>query len=146
MLTTPTMPRFSSLLPGTEHLEQVYSTGKTIVNVPVSVRVMRLDDLAPTLSLEDEILVKIDTQGYEREVILGGMNLLSRAVACIAECNVGDNYQNQPTFRDLIDLMDEVGLQYAGNVSQGRIPATGMVGHFDALFVRNTGHQEISGS
>ena len=90
----------------------------------------RLDDVAVELSLEDEILIKMDIQGFERQVILGGTTVLKRAVACIIEVMVVDYYQGQSSFRSLIDLMEEHGLVYAGNVSQGRIPATGLVGHF----------------
>ena len=134
--TIPSMPRFASFLPGTDELAAIHAGGNPIATVPVTVQVKRLDDLAVDLCLKDEILVKIDTEGFERQVILGGTIVLKRALACIIEVNVSEYHQGQSSFRGLIDLMEQHELLYAGNVSQGIIPATGLVGHFDALFLR----------
>ena len=104
-----------------------------LTTLPVEVR--RLDDVAATLTLNDDLLVKIDTEGFDTQVILGGMAVLRRAAACIVEVHLLPRYVAQPTFREIIELLAAADFAYAGTLHQGR-KATGGLTHFDALFIK----------
>ena len=131
----PQMPRYASMRPATKAWTAEYSQARPLQTVPVSIEVRRLDDVARELSLVDEILVKIDTEGFEKEVLRGGMDVMSRASACIVEVSLEQRFSNQTHFRDLLNLLGTAGMHYVGNVHHGMLPS-GDVGFFDALFMR----------
>lgn len=124
----------SSVLRTTAHAETLYPF--KIRQITTRVPQTTLDQLACEIkSLEDEIFVKIDVQGYEDRVIAGGINLLSRCRACMIEIILDELYEHQASFRRLVVMLDDLGLRYAGNVAQA-IGECGRVIYLDALFIR----------
>ena len=92
--------------------------------------------IAPSMDeLADDLLVKLDVQGYEDRVIAGGESVLRRASACIVEVNLDGLYVGQPTFERIAAQLNALGLQYAGNLEQAYGP-DGHVVFLDALFLR----------
>jgi hypothetical protein len=63
--------------------------------------------------LSPEILIKLDVQGYEDRVIRGGQELFKMAKACILEICLDRLYDQQTTFRDLVNLLEGLGYSYA---------------------------------
>lgn len=53
--------------------------------VRTPVRIETLDRMARHLDVRDQVFVKIDVEGYDLEVIRGGMKLLSHAAAVMIE-------------------------------------------------------------
>jgi FkbM family methyltransferase len=100
------------------------------------VRVARLDDYVREkgITLREEVLVKVDVQGYEDRVIRGGRDTLARAAACIVEVSLEPLYNGQANFRGLLELLEELGFRYAGNLEQAYGPA-GQVVFIDAVFL-----------
>jgi FkbM family methyltransferase len=101
-----------------------------------AVEVRRLDDALAGLTLRDNLLVKIDVQGYEMKVISGGERLISSAALLIVETSFQTLYEGQPLFDDVYDLLRQKGLRYAGNWDQLLSPRDGSVLQADAVFVR----------
>jgi FkbM family methyltransferase len=101
------------------------------------VEIRRLDSLAPSLALEDNILVKIDVQGYEAKVILGGADLIARATLIILETSFAPLYADQPLFEDIYDLLGAKGFKYRGSFSQLHSPVDGRPLQQDSMFVRD---------
>ncbi|MDQ3918833.1 MAG: FkbM family methyltransferase, partial [Acidobacteriota bacterium] len=79
------------------------------------VEVRRLDDVLPDPELRDNLLIKIDVQGYETRVVAGAQRLLSRADLLIVETSFRVLYEGQSLFDDLYDLLRPKGFRYAGN-------------------------------
>lgn len=104
-----------------------------LTTLPVPVR--RLDEVTAELELADELLVKIDAEGFDKQVILGGMAVLRRAAACIVEVHVWERYGVQPSLREIMDLLALADLSYAGTLRQGQ-QVTGAVSYIDALFIK----------
>lgn len=84
-------------------------------------------------SLQKEILVKIDVQGYENNVIKGGAKTLEQASACIVEISIDYFYEKQTTFKEVFLLLDRLGFNYIGNIDQVKAE-NGRVKYFDAVF------------
>ena len=131
----PQMPRYASIRSATDAWTAEYSRTRPLQAVPIEIQVRRLDDMMSELSLVDDVLIKIDTEGFEREVLRGGMDVVARASACIVEVSLEQRFSNQTHFRDLLDLLGTAGMHYVGNVHHG-ILQSGDVGFFDALFMR----------
>lgn len=123
----------SSLMQTTEMCEEYFPQTRTQTSVPVEVR--RLDEVFskfPTPPFED-LVIKIDVQGYEAEVIEGGANTVALAKAVIVEISLDELYKGAPTFEDLSKLLGDTGHRFAGVIEQ----FTGDDGHvifMDALF------------
>jgi len=87
------------------------------------------------MSLVSEMLIKLDVQGYEDRVIMGGKRTFATAKACILEICLDKLYGDQADFKEITELLYELGFKYAGNLNQ--IPADdGHVIYIDAVFVK----------
>lgn len=99
------------------------------------IEVRRLDCVLSDVQLRDNILLKMDVQGYEMKVIAGADQLLSRAKLLIVETSFRVLYEGQSLFDDLYDTMRAKCFSYAGNWNQILSPADGSVLQADAIFV-----------
>jgi FkbM family methyltransferase len=124
----------SSLLPSGTVLTKAFPHTAREEYEKVSLR--RLDDVAQDLVMNDEILVKIDVQGYEDRVILGGKSVLSRAAIVIVETSFVELYEGQPLFHGVYQLLRELGLTYGGSLDQLANPADGRILQADAVFFK----------
>ena len=64
---------------------------------------------------QESILLKIDTQGYEDNVIRGAGSVLDHVEVIIVETSFGELYEGQPLFADDYELLHERGFVYAGS-------------------------------
>lgn len=127
-------PPSSSFLDVTQRGLELYPFQRR--QVERQVRVARLDNYLreKEIELRPEVLVKLDVQGYEDRVIRGGQATLARAAACIVEISLEPLYAGQPTFREIVELLEGLGFRYAGNLEQTSGP-TGQVVFVDAVFL-----------
>lgn len=103
---------------------------------PVAVEVRRLDDVAEYLPLKPNLLVKIDTQGFEDRVIRGGEQTIKRASIVVVEVSFTKLYEHQPLFSDIYDQLRSLGFAYAGALHQLRSPRDGQPLQADAIFLK----------
>ena len=101
-----------------------------------SVQVRRLDDVCRDLTLEPEVLVKLDVQGYEDRVIAGAAELLPRVKVVITETSFEPLYVGQPLFDELYKRITALGFRYHGNLEQAVSPHDGRILQADAIFLR----------
>jgi hypothetical protein len=96
-----------------------------------------LDNVAESLEIEKEILVKVDVQGFEDKVIAGGMKVLKQTKIVIIETSFREIYKSQPLFSDIYQtLVDELGFSYAGSWSQQKSPIDGSPFQEDSIFIK----------
>jgi FkbM family methyltransferase len=124
----------SSMLPmsDTHKNEFPYTRNASLVNVAIS----RLDTLIDASSLITPILVKVDVQGFEKQVIAGGHKLFSNVDYVIIEVSFVELYLGQPLFDEINLQMNQLGFFYNGNVEQLVSRNTGSILQADALYVR----------
>jgi FkbM family methyltransferase len=100
------------------------------------VRVARLDDWAGDRILENDILMKIDVQGYEDRVLAGGQSVLERTRLIITEVSFQELYRGQTLFQDIYRQLEDAGFRYMGSIKQMLSPLDGGVLQADAVFLR----------
>jgi FkbM family methyltransferase len=100
------------------------------------IQVKRLDGYQDELEIEDDILMKLDVQGCEDKVIAGGKQLISRAKILIVETSLEPLYENQPLFRDIFSILDELSFTYRGNLNQMSSATDDRILYVDAIFTR----------
>jgi FkbM family methyltransferase len=125
----------SSLLSTTQHEEALFPQTRAQSNVSVSVTTLDAALSKPGTPLKSQILLKLDVQGYEEHVLRGAADLLTKVQACMLEVCVDHLYVGQATFKDLVSLLSDRGLEYAGNLNQW-YGNDGRVIWLDALFIR----------
>jgi FkbM family methyltransferase len=123
-------PMMSSFLARTART----STGKQIEKREVAVKT--LDMLMEEYGFEPPFGLKIDTEGFEDQVIRGATNFLRRTQFVIAEVSVAERFVDSYTFAEFTELMDENDffLWDVLGVSGVRFPLTCL----DVAFVRRS--------
>lgn len=91
--------------PTSIHLDAL-PTSKIVSQESVEVRC--LDDLLPQLEIHDSsrVFLKVDTQGYDLEVLRGASQLISRVPLIQTELAFRNIYQEAPSFLSLIEFME----------------------------------------
>lgn len=127
-------PQSSSLLQmGDLHKQEFPFTKRETIE---RIKVRRLDGIVYDLNCDENILVKIDVQGFEDKVILGGWQLISRAKIVIVETSFEMLYEGQPLFNTIYDILRQMRFSYKGNFDQMSSPIDGRILQSDAIFVR----------
>jgi FkbM family methyltransferase len=127
----------SSFLRMTEsHIEAFPESKGGQESTAVKVQVRKLDEVAGELELKDEILLKLDVQGYEDKVIAGGPETLKRVNAIITETSFRSLYQGQTLFQDVHAALLAAGFVFQGNLNQMLSPVDGRIVSADSIFVR----------
>jgi FkbM family methyltransferase len=96
--------------------------GKCVENAPEAaldsletVSVCTLDDsVMDSLSPDDHVWLKIDTQGYEREVLKGASRLMPRVRALECELSLVPLYDGQPLIDEMISMIYQMGFRMVG--------------------------------
>jgi FkbM family methyltransferase len=105
--------------------------------VEETIEVRCLDKVADELLLENNILIKIDVQGYESKVIDGGCATISKAKIVIIETSFEELYDDQPLFGKIYETMREMNFSFHGNLDQLMSPIDGSIIQADSIFIRN---------
>lgn len=124
----------SSLLPMADSHKELFPHTKD--NTPEKIEVRKMDGIFSEIPLEENILIKVDTQGYEDRVIIGGPNTFSKAKVLIMEVSFVALYNGQPLFDNIYQKLKSLGFLYNGSLHQKINPKTGEVIFEDAIFVR----------
>lgn len=124
----------SSLLPMADLHKSAYPFSAE--SSPETITVETLDALAPTLELEQPILMKIDTQGFEKSVLQGAAATLPRVKLLIVETSFLELYRNQPRFPEIYRILEAAGFEYRGSWDQFLNPKDGEPLQQDAIFLR----------
>jgi FkbM family methyltransferase len=129
---------YSSFLPTDRFAEKVDTVSQQVRSETVKVK--RLDDLWPELHLDGQkVLLKVDTQGYEKNVLDGAAGVLDKIVALQLEMSIHPLYVGQPSYMEVMEYVQSRGFLIAGMVPNWNDPNTGELLEFDGIFVRNQG-------
>ena len=110
----------------------------------IDVRIQALDEMLFPADLRRPTLLKVDTQGFERAVILGGSTLLSAVDYVVLELSFTELYQGEMLFTEGIRLLDASGFAFARPVGTLRDPRTREYLQMDALFVRGSPEGDLT--
>jgi len=129
---------FSSILKITDYHSKLKPKSRIVKTE--SVKMYRIDSIIDNFidPEEDSILLKIDTQGFEKEVLEGAKNTIKRLKAIKIEIPLTNIYNNtQFTFYQTIEfLKDHNFIPYSFNI-EGVNLKTGRVHTIDGLFVKD---------
>jgi len=105
------------------------------------VQVIRLDEIFNTYSLDrhHRVLLKIDTQGFEREVLAGSLGVLHLCDLVAIEMSLVEVYSGQALFKELDEFLIQSGF-YLHTVHPGLMNIrTARTLQIDAIYARKGG-------
>jgi FkbM family methyltransferase len=104
------------------------------------VRLERLDQIAvPFLPTVGGLLLKVDTQGYEEEVLAGAAALMDRVSAMQLELSLEPLYHGAPDWRRMLELSQDLGFELHGLIPGFCDKLSGKLLQVDGLFLRKAG-------
>jgi len=125
----------SSLLPMREEHVSALPESSYVGNQEV--RMGRLDEIAPQLMPEHGLIyLKVDTQGYELEVLGGATQLLKRTAAIQIEMSLVPLYEGAPTFSEAMSHMDALKFELFSIITGFKNTRTGRLLQVDGIFMR----------
>jgi FkbM family methyltransferase len=124
----------SSLLPMTDLHKRSFTFA--VKEKAEIIEVRRLSDVIRELNLGDPLLLKLDVQGFEDKVIIGGEDVVERAKIIIVEVSFLPLYKGGPLFDDIYQILKTRGFIYNGNFDQLLSPQDGRPLQADAIFSR----------
>lgn len=104
-----------------------------------TVDLVRLDGLAgPLVAQARNMMIKVDTQGYEKEVLEGATGILDRTAAIQLELSLVPLYDGAPSFVELTSYVQQLGYELFSIVPGFRDRHSGRLLQIDGFFVRTT--------
>lgn len=100
------------------------------------IEIKKLDDIFYNFFNEgDNVMLKIDTQGYEKNVILGAESILNKITIIEVEMSVVELYEKAESFRAMIDFLDSKGFELFFLENGFSDSKTGRVLQVDGIFI-----------
>lgn len=124
----------SSLLSITEN--HTHNFPKTATTFEEIIHINTLDDCAKAIELENPLFIKIDVQGYEKQVIMGGIETLKKATFVLIELSFQELYVGQSTFHDIYSILHKLGFEFRGVYNQLISPIDRSILQIDGLFIK----------
>lgn len=84
------------------------------------VKIITLDTYFKTYKFTSPTLLKIDTQGYEKEVLIGARKILKKIDIVYVETPLEAAYEKSAVFSEIYDLLREFGFSYHGTIPDGQ--------------------------
>jgi FkbM family methyltransferase len=108
------------------------------------VKAARLDSLWSDLKIDKQgVFLKIDTQGFEPQVIAGAVASLSRVAMIQLEVSLTHLYEGDVLFSDLYATLRRFGYHLIALEPAFVDPDSGVLLQGDAIFVRPHGHSQV---
>jgi len=86
--------------------------------------------------LKNDVFIKLDVQGFEYDVLLGGKQTVPKASLIVCEVSFERLYEKQKLFADIFHLLEDYGFEFRGILSQIFHPQNGKVLQTDAVFMK----------
>jgi FkbM family methyltransferase len=101
-------------------------------------RLRRLDDIIEQIARPDEVIyLKIDTQGYELNVLKGALKTIKRAPLIQLEAAFSQGYEGQPVIEGVIGYLRELGYRIVAIEPGWEDFRTGEMLETDLIFARD---------
>jgi FkbM family methyltransferase len=104
----------------------------------IEVTINTLDSILQLDSLNKNILIKMDVQGFEDEVIKGGVSIFKQAKVIIVEVSFIELYKEEPLFHGIYLLLTSMGFEYKGSLKQSTDSNDESFLQADCIFINNS--------
>lgn len=125
---------FSSFLKVSRDTQALFpgASSQRTVQVPVQT----LADFIKGNGPDAPYFLKLDTQGFDMEVINGGLSVIQDCAAVLCEVSVIPLYEGQPTWREMISHLEAIGFSIVGLYPVNRTRSMQVI-EFDCLMINS---------
>jgi FkbM family methyltransferase len=103
------------------------------------IEIKKLDSIFNSFcNKEDRVMIKIDTQGYEKNVIYGANESLNSIKVVQIEMSIVPLYEKEMLFIEMINYLNSKGFQLFSLENGFSDPTTGQLLQVDGIFVKKT--------
>jgi len=125
----------SSILNMLPSHEESAPASKYIASEAIEVR--KIDDIFDELcDTSSKVMVKVDTQGFEKNVLDGAVNCIDKISIIELELSLVPLYENSLLYREMIDFVEGKGFELHLLEHVFSNPTTGQLLQLDGVFVR----------
>ena len=125
----------SSVLPILESHTLV--AGDSVYTFSEIVSIFKLDSIADKyIGSKENIFLKIDTQGFEWQVIEGALNIMPKIKGIMCELSLIQLYQGQHLWKDILIRLENLGFELWAFEKGFVDPKNGRTLQFDAIFFK----------
>jgi len=123
-------------------LAHINAEKKSIYNSTEKVQVITLDSIIDNYLLpkKSNLFLKIDTQGFEWQVLLGGNKTVKSAIGIMLELSLVELYTGQKLMGEILDYMNNLGFTLWSISPEFIDPVSGQTLQIDAIFL-NKAHK-----
>lgn len=100
--------------------------------------IITLDELLANESLRKPVMLKLDVQGFEKEVLAGSKNILCQCDLLKVELSFAELYKGQALFDEMYTLLQSAGFDLIGFTHLLNNPEDGRPLQVDGFFERRT--------
>ncbi len=123
---------FNEMETASSVLEEHQSTSAQVVSKTLS----SLSTITQQTGFEKPDFIKLDTQGYELEILKGGIDVLAAAQVVLMEVSLLDIHKNVPLLKEVVDFMDGYNFTTYDICSLTRRPLDKALWQVDVIFVQ----------
>jgi len=125
----------SSILPMKQTHKEAFDFAR--VEYEEEIDIKKLDNVVRHIRIDAPYLVKIDVQGYELQVIDGGIRTIEGAQLVILETSFVELYEGSPLFGDIYNKLASMNFRYVGSFEQLFRPRDGRILQQDSIFQKS---------
>jgi FkbM family methyltransferase len=126
----------SSLLKMNDTHKEVFPF--TAGEISEEIEVRTLDSVAGEINFKENVLLKIDVQGFEESVLKGAMQSLKKVKIIIIELSFVELYSGSPKFDHIYKLLTGNEFIYSGSWHQLRSPKDGRILQQNGVFIKTS--------
>jgi FkbM family methyltransferase len=82
------------------------------------------------------VFLKMDTQGYDLEVVKGSKGCINRILGLLSELSVQPTYENMPSYLEALKFYEQIGFKLIHLSGDDRNPKTGEIIEYDCVMAR----------
>ena len=125
----------SSFFSRTKYFEEIANYTEYISEEKVEIKV--LDSIFDTLcNADDVVFLKLDTQGYEKNILNGAKESLKKIKGIQIELALKPTYNEQPNFKEIFKIIEEAGFTLYSIEEGFEDENTGRLLEIDGIFFR----------
>lgn len=125
----------SSFFSRTKYFEEIANYTEYVSEEKVEIKV--LDSIFDTLcNAKDVVFLKLDTQGYEKNILSGATASLKKIKGIQIELALKPTYNEQPNFKEIFKIIEDAGFTLYSIEEGFEDENTGRLLEIDAVFFR----------
>ena len=132
---------FSSMLPINEYARERFKWRTDSTGVE-TVQMRTLATMWPEISKfldTPKVLLKLDTQGYDLDVLAGGKDIIENVSAIQAEISLKSIYDGAPRYLDALAKFEDLGFEVTGMYAVSRDKDSMAIVEYDCVMTRRLG-------